>query len=74
MEIQADYILLDEKEGRHVAQRMGLRPLGVIGILLLAKNKGLLKKVKPKLNLLKSKANFYINESLFNFILKAANE
>lgn len=37
LEMNADLILLDEYEGRRVAQRLGLRVMGVVGILLSAK-------------------------------------
>ncbi|MCZ7673280.1 MAG: hypothetical protein M5U34_42295 [Chloroflexi bacterium] len=32
MELNADVILLDEKDGRFCGKRMGLQPMGVIGI------------------------------------------
>lgn len=43
LEIQADLVLLDEREGRRAAQRFGLRALGVVGILLDAKSHGAIK-------------------------------
>lgn len=33
LELQADLVLLDEREGRHTAQRLGLRVVGVVGVL-----------------------------------------
>ncbi len=36
-ELEADMILLDEREGRSAARRVRLKPLGVVGILLEAK-------------------------------------
>ena len=38
--INADVILLDEKDGRLAAQRLSLQPVGVLGILLAAKSSG----------------------------------
>jgi len=32
-ELQADLILLDEREGRHIAQRMGFSVIGTVGAL-----------------------------------------
>jgi len=46
-EINADLVLLDEKEARRIARRLGLKILGTLGILILAKRKGHLKLVKP---------------------------
>lgn len=34
LEIAADLVLLDEKEARHLAQRLGLRVVGVVGLLI----------------------------------------
>ena len=38
LELGADLVLLDEREGRHAAQRLELRVAGVVGILLEAKS------------------------------------
>ncbi len=47
LELGADLLLLDEADGRHHAQRLGLQVLGVIGALRLAKAKGLIDSVRP---------------------------
>jgi len=39
LQAQADWTLLDEKEGRRVAKSLGLRVTGVLGILLCARLK-----------------------------------
>lgn len=46
-------ILLDEKEGRHAAQRFGLRVVGVVGALLEAKAKGVIDRLQPCLDVLR---------------------
>jgi len=74
LEIEADLILLDEKEGRHAAQRMGLRVIGVIGVLLDAKSHGLIDKVRPHLDALRQTAGFYLDESLYHSTLASAGE
>ena len=33
LEPEADLVLMDEREGRHAAQRMGLQVVGVVGVL-----------------------------------------
>ncbi len=40
LEISSDLVLMDEREGRHRARRLGLRTMGVVGVLLLAKEQG----------------------------------
>jgi uncharacterized protein len=55
LEIGASLVLIDEKIGLKVAREQGLRALGSVGILLLAKKKGLLQEVKPHLREMHSK-------------------
>ena len=74
LEIGADLILLDEKEGRHAAQRLGLRMVGVIGVLLDAKAHGAVTVVRPHLDALRQKAGFYLSESLYQSALASAGE
>jgi len=59
IELQADLILLDEKEARRMAKRMELPVMGVIGILLEAKASDLIETIRPHLNDLREKAGFY---------------
>jgi predicted nucleic acid-binding protein len=72
-EKSADYLLIDEKRGRTVAVMNGVMAIGTLGILLLAKNKGLLSLVKPSLDLLKD-SSIRISSGLYKRVLKAAGE
>jgi uncharacterized protein len=73
-EIQADLVLLDEKEARHGAQRLGLPVIGVVGILLEAKNRSLLEAIRPCLNALRQTAGFYLHQALYDQALTLAGE
>lgn len=42
VELGTDLILLDEQDGRRLAQQQGLRPMGVVGVLLLSKQRSML--------------------------------
>lgn len=43
LEMKADILLIDEKEGRRAAERLGLRVTGVVGLLVEAKMRSTLK-------------------------------
>lgn len=68
-ELKADVLLMDEKKGRLIAQKMGLKVVGLIGILVHAKRTGHIKALEPVLNDLIEKANFYVHPSLLKKIL-----
>jgi predicted nucleic acid-binding protein len=72
-ETAADLLLLDERRGRAVAGRFGLRVVGLLGVLVDAKQQGLLPKVKPSLDAL-MRAGFRISQGLYARVLQAAGE
>jgi predicted nucleic acid-binding protein len=74
LELGADLVLLDEQEGRHTAQRFGLRVVGVVGILLEAKASDIVGTVRPHLNALRQTAGFYLSTSLYQHALTLAGE
>lgn len=51
-EHKADLVILDDREAREYAQQIKLPMKGTVGILLEAKERGLIEKIKPLLNLL----------------------
>ncbi len=67
-------VLMDEHEGRERAKALGLRPLGVIGILMRAKRDGGIPLVRPLLLTLQQVAGFWISEPLFSAVLKEMDE
>lgn len=74
VELGADAILMHETEGRNVAQSLGLRPLGVLGILLMAKERGLLPEIAPLVDQLQRNIGFFISRSLRSQVLALAAE
>jgi len=50
----------------------GLTPTGVLGVLL--KAEGLIPEIKPEMVKLRSEANFFISQTLFDVLLKQAGE
>ncbi|MDI3520429.1 MAG: uncharacterized protein PWR04_417 [Anaerophaga sp.] len=71
--INADLIILDEKLGRFHAKHADLKVTGTIGILVKAKAKGFIKKLKPLLDELTNK-DVWISEKLKIEILKRVDE
>ncbi len=56
-------VILDDRQARTVASRLGTRIIGTIGVLVQAKHLGLLPSVRPLLEKLES-SGFYSSESL----------
>jgi predicted nucleic acid-binding protein len=69
----ADYLLIDEQKGRHIALTNGIKIIGSLGILLLAKKNGLIPALKPLLNTLSS-STIHVSDTLCQNILRLAKE
>lgn len=65
---------MDERDGRSVARSMGLNPIGILGILVRAKQEGAIKSVKETLYRLRNEAGFYITDELMKSILSEIGE
>lgn len=72
-ELCVDYVILDDERARDAARCLNLEVIGTIGLLVRAKKKGLVKKVKPLLDELRNK-KFWFSEDLYIEILKVAEE
>jgi hypothetical protein len=74
LEIHADAILIDDRQGHAVAARMGLVVIGLLGVLLQARTAGLIPAIGPALKALREDAGFWISDSLQREILRLAGE
>lgn len=74
MEIKADLLLLDERLGRKAASRLGLRSIGLLGVLIEAKRKGFIVAVKPLLDNMIAKAGFWVGPQLYARVIREAEE
>ncbi len=74
VEVHADAILMDEAAGRAVARERGLLPIGVLGILVRAAQRGLVGPLAPLLDRLQQELGFFISDALRTAILKEGGE
>jgi uncharacterized protein len=74
LETGIERILLDEREARQVAQQLGLKVIGTLGILLLAKSNQTVPQVRPLLDAMIDVAQYWVNDSLYQQVLQRAGE
>lgn len=72
--VNAEWVLLDERDGRNAAKSFKLNVVGVLGILLKAQRKGKLKSLKQAMDKLREKAGFYIRADLYSAIIREGEE
>lgn len=73
LETSDNIIILDDWKARKVAKRLGISVTGTIGVIIKAKNTGIIASVKPYLDKI-IKTNFRISEELEQLALKEADE
>ncbi|MBD2414905.1 hypothetical protein FACHB389_33820 [Nostoc calcicola FACHB-389] len=66
-------VLLDDAQARRVAERLGIRRIGTLGILRKAKNAGLIVEIRPYIEQLRSNG-IYIRPSLIDAVLRDVRE
>lgn len=72
-EKSADYLLIDEKKGRKTAIENGIKVIGSLGVLIMAKRKGLLQSIKPSLDILRHSST-RISDFLYEQALRISDE
>ena len=74
LELRADRVLIDERRARGVAFELNLRPLGLLGILAEAKQRGFLHECKPVLDEMIQVAGFWVGNKLYTRFLQEISE
>ncbi|MGA3170741.1 MAG: DUF3368 domain-containing protein [Chthoniobacteraceae bacterium] len=63
-ETGADFVLMDERLGRSAARNLGLKVVGLIGVLIEARKQGLITDAVGIMDRLSNDAGFWISEEL----------
>jgi len=73
LELKASLLILDDDPARRVAMDLGITTMGKVGVLLRAKDRQLIKSIKPHLDALLSN-RFFLTPELYHLILSRAGE
>lgn len=73
MEIEHSVLIIDDYKARKIAERLNIAFTGTLGVIISAKQKGIIVSIKPLLEKMKQ-TNFRISEALEREAIKLANE
>ena len=71
---EAEAILLDEKDARRAARRLGLAVLGTVGVLIWARRAGFIGSLREQLRALQTQGGFRLSQSVYEEALRAVAE
>jgi uncharacterized protein len=74
VQVKADVLLMDERRGRIIAAREGLKVTGIVGVLIRAKQKSHISLLKPVLDDLFRNTKFRGSRELYQQALQLAGE
>lgn len=72
-QLQADYLLIDDRRGRRMARINNIQVIGSLGVLLSAKRAGIIAAVRPYMQRL-SESDLYLSDALMSTVLEIAGE
>jgi predicted nucleic acid-binding protein len=73
-EVAADIVLLDERDARRAAMRLGLQVVGTVGLLIEAKRLGRLVNLREQLDALQMQGKFRLSRQLYERALREGGE
>ena len=68
--MNAKYIIIDDYLAYKIAKNSGLNAIRTLSVLLKAKEKGIVKEIKPLLDEMIAKGRWYSQRVYFNFLRK----
>ncbi|WP_341327755.1 DUF3368 domain-containing protein [Methylotuvimicrobium sp. KM2] len=72
-QISADKLLIDDRRGRNIATLNQIETIGSLGVLLVAKQRGLIDQIASLLRQL-DQSDIYLSKQLISTVLELANE
>lgn len=72
--VAVDGVLMDEKEGRQCAASLGIRTIGVLGVLISAKQSGSVSSLRSEIGKLRRDAGFFVDKALETQVLSMVGE
>ena len=70
-EVEADYLLIDDRKAREKAELLGIRCLGTLGLLYLARQRGMVDALSPLFSALLQNRRYYAKAYLNAFLERA---
>lgn len=73
LELGADWVVMDERKGRRKLEQLGIPKVGTLGVLLKARQAGMIPMLRPEISRLRA-SGFSVSDSVVGSILTAAGE
>jgi predicted nucleic acid-binding protein len=74
LETKSALLVIDELKGRIVAREYGLKIIGILGVLINAKKRGLIPSVKIYMDQLINVVGFHVSRRLYTKVLQSVGE
>ncbi len=74
IQLEAEYLLVDEQKGRQAARNKGIPITGTLGVLLQAKQQALIPQLRPYMDRLIREAGFRVKKDLYAYLIQLSGE
>ena len=73
LDISDSIIIIDDLKGRRIADKLNLRYSGTLGLILKARQEGIIESIKPVIEKINN-TNFRFRKELIEFLIEQAGE